>query len=118
MACGNLSPSPSFWAAFHSAGKAVFSRTGRGFDMRFFAVLNKDGGTLRNTDLDALRSRMEQTLEAAGHRLDTDIVTGDAMPGALDEAIARRGVDVVLAGGGDGTISAAAARLMGRKKAL
>lgn len=86
--------------------------------MRFFAVLNKDGGTLRTTDLDALRSRMEQTLEAAGHRLDIDIVTGDAMPGALDEAIARRGVDVILAGGGDGTISAAAARLMGRKKAL
>jgi hypothetical protein len=65
MACGNLSPSPSFWAAFPNAGKAVFSRTGKGFDMRFFAVLNKDGGTLRTTDLDALRSRMEQTLEAA-----------------------------------------------------
>src|SRR5690606_28446370 len=32
--------------------------------------------------------------------------------------VAKRGIDVVLAGGGDGTISAAAARLMGRKKAL
>lgn len=86
--------------------------------MRFFAVLNKDGGTLRTTDLDALCSRMEQTLEAAGHRLEIDIVPGSAMPAALDEAIGRRGVDVVLAGGGDGTISAAATRLMGRKKAL
>ena len=40
------------------------------------------------------------------------------MPGALDKAVRKRNVDVVLAGGGDGTISAAAARLMGKKKAL
>lgn len=99
------------------ASRGTF-RDRKGTDMRFFAVLNKDGGTLRTTDLDAFRTRMQQTFEAAGHRVDTHVVSGDAMPAALDEAVSKRGVDVVLAGGGDGTISAAAARLMGRKKAL
>jgi len=41
-----------------------------------------------------------------------------AVAEAFDKASAARGVDVVIAGGGDGTISAAAARLMGKKKAL
>jgi len=64
--------------------------------MRFAAVLNGDGGTLRSLDLDALSARMLETLGPAGHTLDID--------------------DVVVAGGG-GTISAAA-RLMGTDKAL
>lgn len=86
--------------------------------MRFAAVLNRDGGTLRTTDLDAFSRRMAETLEAAGHQLDIDIVAGKDVAAALDRAAGRRGVDVVLAGGGDGTVSAAAARLMGAKKAL
>lgn len=86
--------------------------------MRFAAVLNRDGGTLRTTDLSVFSDRMRETLEAAGHSLDIDIVDGDDVVAALDRAASRRGVDVVLAGGGDGTISTAAARLMGRKKAL
>ncbi|MET3793372.1 diacylglycerol/lipid kinase family protein [Aquamicrobium terrae] len=86
--------------------------------MRFAAVLNKDGGTLRTTDLDGFCERMTGTLKAAGHSIAIDIASGSDMPGALDKAVRKRNVDVVLAGGGDGTISAAAARLMGKKKAL
>jgi diacylglycerol kinase family enzyme len=86
--------------------------------MRFAAVLNSDGGTLRTTDLDAFSKRMAEALEAGGHKVDIDIVSGHDVAAALDKAAARGGVDVVLAGGGDGTISAAAARLMGREKAL
>ncbi|QPC90549.1 diacylglycerol kinase family protein [Mesorhizobium sp. INR15] len=86
--------------------------------MKFAAVLNRDGGTLRTTDLAAFSDRMRQTLETAGHTLDIDIVDGRDVVEALDRVAARRGIDVVLAGGGDGTISAAAARLMGKKKAL
>ena len=33
--------------------------------MRFQAVLNGDGGTLRTTNLDAFAERMRATLEAA-----------------------------------------------------
>ncbi|MEP6564371.1 MAG: diacylglycerol kinase family protein [Mesorhizobium sp.] len=86
--------------------------------MRFAAVLNRDGGTLRTTDLSAFSDRMRQTLEAAGHSIDIDIVDGKDVEAALEKAASRRAIDVVLAGGGDGTISAAAARLMNGKKAL
>ncbi|MER8569615.1 diacylglycerol kinase family lipid kinase [Mesorhizobium sp. M0924] len=86
--------------------------------MRFAAVLNRDGGTLRTTDLSALTDRMRQTLEAAGHSIEIDIVPGKEIVAALDKVAARRDFDVVLAGGGDGTISAAAGRLMNGKKAL
>lgn len=86
--------------------------------MKFAAVLNRDGGTLRTTDLAAFSDRMHQTLETAGHSLSIEIVAGKDVVETLDSAASRRSVDIVLAGGGDGTISAAAARLMGTKKAL
>jgi len=86
--------------------------------MRFAAVLNQDGGTLRTIDMDAFADRLRQTLEAAGHSVEIDIVAGRDIATALERAIARRNVDVVLAGGGDGTISTAASLLMNKKKAL
>jgi YegS/Rv2252/BmrU family lipid kinase len=86
--------------------------------MRFVAVLNKDGGTLRTTNLEALSERMKTTLESAGHTIDIRIVEGKGVVAALEKAAAMRSVDVLLAGGGDGTISAAASLLMNRKMAL
>jgi len=86
--------------------------------MRFAAVLNQDGGTLRTTDLAAFSDQLQQTLEAAGHSVRIDIVPGRDIADALEKAIARRNIDVVIAGGGDGTISTAASLLMNRKKAL
>ena len=85
--------------------------------MRFIAVLNRDGGTFRTTDLEAFTGRMTEVLEKAGHRLDAEIVSGPEIEAALAKAAASR-ADVVIAGGGDGTISAAAAALMGKTKAL
>jgi diacylglycerol kinase family enzyme len=86
--------------------------------VRFVAVLNRDGGTLRTADLDALCDRMRQVLERAGHDLAVDIAGGGDIAAHLEKAAKRRGVDVVMAGGGDGTISTAASLLMNRKKAL
>ncbi|MCV3207755.1 diacylglycerol kinase family lipid kinase [Mesorhizobium sp. YC-39] len=86
--------------------------------MRFAAVLNRDGGTLRTTDLSAFSDQMRRTLEAAGHSIEIDIVAGKDIVATLDSIVSKRSVDIVMAGGGDGTISAAAARLMGGKKAL
>jgi diacylglycerol kinase family enzyme len=86
--------------------------------MRFAAVLNQDGGTLRTIDIDAFSGQLRQTLEAAGHSVHIDIVAGREVAAALEKAIARRNIDVVLAGGGDGTISTAASLLMNKKKAL
>ncbi len=86
--------------------------------MRFAAVLNRDGGTLRTIDIDAFSERLRHTLEAAGHTVQVDIVPGREVAAALEKAIAKSNIDVVLAGGGDGTISTAASLLMNKKKAL
>ncbi len=86
--------------------------------MYFLAVLNEDGGTLRTTDLDAFIARAKQTLEKAGHRFEAQVVSGKGITQALKAASEREDVDVVIAGGGDGTISAAAACLMDTPRAL
>jgi diacylglycerol kinase family enzyme len=85
--------------------------------MRFLAVLNRDGGALRTTDLEGFSARLRDSLENAGHTIDIRLVAGNELESALDTA-ARSRADVVLAGGGDGTVSAAAARLMDSKKVL
>jgi len=85
--------------------------------MRFKAVLNRDGGTLRTIDLTVFTDRMREILEGAGHRLEVEIVSADEIGPALERA-ARNPADAVIAGGGDGTISGAAAALMGKDKAL
>lgn len=86
--------------------------------MRFLAVLNSDGGTLRTTDLSAFSDRLTETMAKAGHEIVIKIVSGSAVVETLEQAAAARNVDVVIAGGGDGTVSAAAACLMGKSKAL
>jgi len=86
--------------------------------MRFAAVLNQDGGTLRTIDIQAFSDQLRQILEAAEHSVQIEIVAGRDIAAALEKAIAKRRVDVILAGGGDGTISTAASLLMNKKKAL
>lgn len=85
--------------------------------MRFLAVLNKGSGTFREMDLDVFCTGMRGTLNAAGHELDIHAVDGNDIVAALEQA-ADGDHDVVLAGGGDGTVSAAAGALMNSGKAL
>lgn len=85
--------------------------------MQFVAVLNRDGGTLRTTDLGAFADRLEKVLGKGGHTVDVRVVSGRQIEYALAKA-ASDPADVVMAGGGDGTISAAASALMHSKKAL
>ena len=75
--------------------------------MRVVGVLNRDGGTLKTADLAALTSRAVEIFAAAGHELEVRTVGGGQVLAELKRA-ARDG-DILLAGGGDGTISAAAA---------
>ncbi len=77
--------------------------------MRFRAILNKDGGTLRTMDLDAFCQRAEAVFVAEGHDLQWRIIGGDDVEDALYDASQDDTVDVMMAGGGDGTVSAAAA---------
>ncbi len=86
--------------------------------MRFLAILNRDGGTLRTLDIEAFVGRSRAVLEEAGHTLDAEIVGGAELVDALAKAARRRTVDVMMPGGGDGTVSAAAAALMNKDRLL
>ena len=77
--------------------------------MHFVGVLNKDGGTFRTMDMQAFRREVEAVFTSHGHSIDCRIVPGRDVSAALDRAAGEARVDVLLAGGGDGTISSAAA---------
>jgi diacylglycerol kinase family enzyme len=84
--------------------------------LRFVGVFNRDGGTFRTMDMSAFCATAIRILEEHGHSLECRVVGSmDLMP-ALKQA-ARDG-DVLLAGGGDGTVSAAAEVAFGTGVAL
>jgi diacylglycerol kinase family enzyme len=76
--------------------------------MKFVAVLNKDGGTLRTMDLDGFCARAKEVFAEHGHELNCHQVAGGDVETELQRAAEDPAVDVVIAGGGDGTISTAA----------
>ncbi|WP_157982035.1 diacylglycerol kinase family protein [Oceanicella sp. SM1341] len=77
--------------------------------MKVIAILNRDGGTFRTLDMPAFAAAMREVFAESGQQLDTRIVSGPELIDALEEASGDTGHDVMLAGGGDGTVSAAAA---------
>jgi diacylglycerol kinase family enzyme len=76
--------------------------------MRYIGVFNRDGGTFRNMDMDQFSADAIRILAEHGHTLEVRLVSGRELIPALKEAVSRKDVDALLAGGGDGTISAAA----------
>lgn len=76
--------------------------------MHIIAILNRDGGTLRTMDLDAFCATARTVFESHGHTLDCEVVAGSEVEDRLTVAAGSKGVDAILAGGGDGTISTAA----------
>ena len=76
--------------------------------MHIVAILNRGGGTLRTMDLDAFCIHARAVFERHGHVLDCEVVPARKVVARLRAAATSKGVDAVLAGGGDGTISAAA----------
>jgi diacylglycerol kinase family enzyme len=74
--------------------------------MRIVGVLNRDGGTFKTTDMTAFAAHAVEVFGKHGHTLEPRVVAGTEMPAALRQA--AREADVLLAGGGDGTVSAAA----------
>ncbi len=77
--------------------------------MKIKAVLNRDGGTFKTTDMQTYCETALRAFAAQGHELDCAVVAGDEIVYALEAATEKQGVDALLAGGGDGTISTAAA---------
>lgn len=78
--------------------------------MRVMAIVNSGAGSGSAGELDV--DELRRLFRDAGMEADVRIVPGDRIGEAADEA-ARSGVDALVAGGGDGTIRAVAARLAG-----
>lgn len=76
--------------------------------MKLHLVLNRDGGTFSTLDMDAFRSAARTLLVASGHEATFDVVAGVDVEEALARGADKSGIDAMIAGGGDGTISAAA----------
>lgn len=76
--------------------------------MHFIGVLNRDGGTFRTVEMDGFSANAQRIFEEGGHTLECRVVEGRQLIGELERAASDPKCDVVLAGGGDGTISAAA----------
>ena len=76
--------------------------------MQVRAILNADGGTFRGADMDAVSRRLRDAFERAGHGIDVSVVNGDQLIERLEAAGQDAEADVIVAGGGDGTVAAAA----------
>jgi diacylglycerol kinase family enzyme len=76
--------------------------------LHFIGVFNRDGGTFRTLDMQAFCARADEILSAHGHTLECRPVAGADIATALERAATEIGDGVLLAGGGDGTISTAA----------
>lgn len=74
--------------------------------MHYVGVFNRDGGTFKTTDMDAFAAKAVEVFAVAGHTLEPRVVEGGGLIAALKQG--AKDADVLLAGGGDGTISAAA----------
>jgi diacylglycerol kinase family enzyme len=79
-------------------------------------VLNHDSGTLKDGDAGNMAQTIAEIIRAHRHKPDVKLVRSSQIMEAL--MAARENNDAVLAGGGDGTVSTAAALLAGHKTAL
>ena len=86
--------------------------------MKVHAILNREGGTLRTTDLDLLSSVICDEFRLHGHEIDV-VVLGSADIGEeIRKQVARENLDVLMVGGGDGTVASAASAVAGSSIAL
>ena len=76
--------------------------------MKFKAFFNRDGGTFRTADMDAFTARAIEVFEDAGHDINVSVVGGEDIEPAICAAAEAGGIEGIIAGGGDGTISTAA----------
>jgi diacylglycerol kinase family enzyme len=86
--------------------------------MHFVGVFNKDGGTFRTMDMAAFAANAERIFAEHGQTLECRVVDGEQLTAELERAATDPTSEVVLAGGGDGTISAAAGICFAHKMAL
>jgi diacylglycerol kinase family enzyme len=84
---------------------------------RALALINRKSGTVRSRGPEQVKQLVETKLGAAYPKLDVELFEGDVTP-LIEKALASGDYDVIIAGGGDGTISSAAGRMAGKDAVL
>jgi diacylglycerol kinase family enzyme len=93
----------------------VIAATGGETFLKIGVILNQDSGTLRDGDADEMVRTITDIIHSHHHQPDVTLAKGADIMEALTAAI---GHEMVFVGGGDGTISTAAAIFAGRKTVL
>lgn len=86
--------------------------------MRIAIVLNREGGTLKSANPDAIGGKLARMLESAGHDVSLWIGNGKSMVAKLEDLTEDKGTDAIVIGGGDGSVSLAASLCFRNKKTL
>ena len=86
--------------------------------MRTVLILNQDGGTIRGMDAREFGGMACEKLSGLGDDCEARLVSGDGLVEALEKAAKDKDVGIIVAGGGDGTISAAATACFNSGKTL
>lgn len=85
--------------------------------MRVHAIINRGAGSASGSAPEDLASIAEFAFQEAGHDIAVNLVAPAGVEAALDKAVSE-GPDILIAGGGDGTVRSAASRLLGSDIAL
>lgn len=85
--------------------------------MRIHAILNRQAGTIIGTGPELFEQKLKDAFGEAGHEVTVETIEADAIGGSVERA-AGEDYDVLVIGGGDGTINAAATALIGKRTAL
>lgn len=86
--------------------------------MKILALLNRDGGSLKTAAMEPLVAEMRDEFAVHGHDISVETFSGDDIVAAIEAAAKRDDLDVLIVGGGDGTVSAATAVLVDGRIAL
>jgi diacylglycerol kinase family enzyme len=84
--------------------------------MKVRVIVNKGGGTAKGDEEEA--AKIKAAFAAHGVEADVRMTASDDIVDAFREAAAAPGLDAVVAGGGDGTLSCAAGQLAGTGRAF
>ena len=85
--------------------------------MRIHAILNRNAGTIIGAGAEVFEQKLAETFKSAGHEITVETVEPKEIGGRFRDA-AKRDYDALIIGGGDGSVNAAAAELLGHRSAL
>lgn len=77
--------------------------------MRLTLILNREAGTLRGVDAEKAADDLAEIFRAHGHEVAVELLDGKGSVAAIEGACGDNSCDAIVVGGGDGTISFAAA---------